>query len=1131
MMRQWMRIAAVGVVCVASLADAAEYFVSTQGSDRADGLSVGRALRTIQKGVSALKAGDTLTILPGEYRESVTARLTGEKGKPILIRAQRPGTALLRGDVGLGGFGKLPGAHYTYYLDTDTDFPSVTECDTGQVYALVPSAAEVEDIRCSRFYDPKAKRLYIHTSDSADPARHALVGCVAAGDGLRLEPPKGRKTIGFVTVEGLTLCGFMHSPGKTNRRDRRRNVLCGVRLTNAESCRIRNCVVFRNGGGLVLSHVRGCVIEGCRAFANYSALNSSRGNIIVTGQTSDTVVRDCVAHSSKSNNFRFYSGTFTNCSFEGNLSYECGGTKLGFKGKAARGCRMLRNRVRGAIFNMTRSLDTSGIRRNLCTYLNSHTGSTQLPASQGNIVTSTIKDFSWERNFADPVRHDYRLQSDSPLRGKGPRGSDLGPLPYRGDVFFVKPNGDDNASGTCVRKAWKSLRKAAADARPGHTVYVLGGTYRETLAPTRSGAPDRLIRLVARGRKRVVLDGGGEISVGVDLTGRSHIELQGLTVTRFRGPGLRASKGASVEIAECVFLANTGDGVAASEVRGLDVGRCLFRGSGKAGLRLRGCADAEITGTLFDNDGQACLNMDRASAAGLWMYRNAFAASARPWALLAGKAIAGVDSLSKALGRETYSVVARPDYVNPGAGDFRIGPKSNLAGRGPLDRCVGPYSRVERPTLIEGAEVHSVTSTTANLECRTPASEQTPLVFRWGETEACKNTIKIGATQSVFRTVSLCGLKPGRQYYFRFVAPLPSGKAGAPPQAQSGLLRFRTLDKDPPRRTLHVSSSGDDKNDGLSPERAFRTIRHAAGLVRAGDTVIIHRGDYPECVWVRATGDAHAPIVFRGAPREQAWMRASLAKRSGAFRIIYKNYILLDGLYFGGFRHKQYQSDRGSQAVFVLGGGNITVSRCFSDPRPQPRKPWGTAPFFRAWESHDVLVENCVTIAGWASMSFFWVPNTTVRNCVIYHPFVGGIGFLFRGRQPVNLNHNIITDCSIRKCRNKNSLLYFVDLESHNVTSDYNCYFMRRPEDVRTVIGVRNIKGRKTRTKYLLKDFRRLTGQGKHSFFGNPGMRVVKELKYWERGQKGPAVSELRTGGVTHPLDFDDFSLVEEPRR
>lgn len=65
--------------------------------------------------------------------------------------------------------------------------------------------------------------------------------------------------------------------------------------------------------------------------------------------------------------------------------------------------------------------------------------------------------------------------------------------------------------------------------------------------------------------------------------------------------------------------------------------------------------------------------------------------------------------------------------------------------------------------------------------------------------------------------------------------------------------------------TYHVSLSGDDKNDGKSPERAWRTVAYAATKATAGDTVFIKAGNYGrEIVKCANSGSEKAPIVFQG---------------------------------------------------------------------------------------------------------------------------------------------------------------------------------------------------------------------------------------------------------------------------
>jgi len=77
----------------------AEYFVNRQGNDANNGASRQTAFLTIQKGVDALKPGDTLTIGLGEYFENVTRADLGNAQTDTVIRAEIPRTAVLRGDV------------------------------------------------------------------------------------------------------------------------------------------------------------------------------------------------------------------------------------------------------------------------------------------------------------------------------------------------------------------------------------------------------------------------------------------------------------------------------------------------------------------------------------------------------------------------------------------------------------------------------------------------------------------------------------------------------------------------------------------------------------------------------------------------------------------------------------------------------------------------------------------------------------------------------------------------------------------------------------------------------------------------------------------------------------------------
>jgi len=88
---------------------AAEYFVRPTGSDASDGIAKDKPLATIQKAVSLVKPGDSITLLPGTYRQSVDlGKTSGTENNPIVLRAQ--GQVMLTGAYELKGTDFVPAA-------------------------------------------------------------------------------------------------------------------------------------------------------------------------------------------------------------------------------------------------------------------------------------------------------------------------------------------------------------------------------------------------------------------------------------------------------------------------------------------------------------------------------------------------------------------------------------------------------------------------------------------------------------------------------------------------------------------------------------------------------------------------------------------------------------------------------------------------------------------------------------------------------------------------------------------------------------------------------------------------------------------------------------------------------------
>lgn len=64
-------------------------------------------------------------------------------------------------------------------------------------------------------------------------------------------------------------------------------------------------------------------------------------------------------------------------------------------------------------------------------------------------------------------------------------------------------------------------------------------------------------------------------------------------------------------------------------------------------------------------------------------------------------------------------------------------------------------------------------------------------------------------------------------------------------------------------RTLYVrQTTGQDSNDGLTPEQAWRSLRKLSTSLQAGDTVYIGPGLYREGIYMKAAGTSASPITL-----------------------------------------------------------------------------------------------------------------------------------------------------------------------------------------------------------------------------------------------------------------------------
>ena len=268
--------------------------------------------------------------------------------------------------------------------------------------------------------------------------------------------------------------------------------------------------------------------------------------------------------------------------------------------------------------------------------------------------------------FADPAYLDYRLQSDSPLRGKALGGGDVGAYygPW-GRVLYVSATGDDANPGTSARLPFASFSKAAATLRAGDTLYVMAGAYGDPLTVSASGREGAPITIRAWGKK--------DLSVPAIRVSGSWVELEGFTVSAPKDHGILIT-GRNVTLKRCVAHKCGGCGVRAIGASQLALTHCTLAGN-RVGLTLdEGSIDATVRDSIFAANREGAVSVGEDSGVGYLASHNCYFG----------------DGLDRArIEREIGSVIAAPRFVQADKGDYRLKWDSPAAHLAPFGRAAG----------------------------------------------------------------------------------------------------------------------------------------------------------------------------------------------------------------------------------------------------------------------------------------------------------------------------------------------------------------------------------------------------------------------------------------------------------